>query len=1530
MTPKLIQHLEALRSELTKLPPTGGTGFEGLLATVLTKISGSPFRLSKGGGPQGGYDGKTDWNAISFEAKLYTRKIDRESLITKVADLGRNLKDPDPVWILGATVPISSTDRDDLHADAEAHGISAIFLDWSATTLPELAVLLAGAPNETAEFLAAQLPNRSSLNGVADDLAEISQHEDFSARLERIRKDLSRRTANTTVVGRANGRWLYDAFSNRKLALSRLGQACSPAASDNFQVLPRAGLRGLLKAELLRPPSDDIILLAGNEGCGKSWLFAATWLELPEPPLTLFLSAEDAPSAWADSHAEEFLIGKLIHQTGEYQESPERWRRRLRSWAQSGPGATPRLLVVLDGLNQRPNFAWGRILTGLAGTVARLGGRLVATTRTAFHEQHLAQLPVPTSLVIVPEWTPAERDQILLRANLIPGTMSSKVAESLLNPRLLGVALQILRPSALTSLADLSTSHLLFEYIRTSKLDGYAPNAKDFARELSQHAKKVLERIKEAVPDDVYVFDLGSLDDVAEGRFFRSLPGEPDKYQLREEGRTLALGIALSDHIRGALRNGRDPVEAIRITLEPISALDDAAEVTLAALVAMALQDDADAIKVLIALVVGFAGMQNPPRESLSTLCIAAQQKPAGFLQALDVLCAQKDQAPNHEWICEAAQDAAHRATNWEPFDVAIRRWLMTYTLSEDMWVEALTIDNPHGEKAKSLREERRSQLQSRLASLSARERDILTRSNCVNHDPEPLTNFALKLLGGKALASYASEMVCRAFADSLNSSFHSTPFEHFQSLLRYNVQDWALTREALLLAVHPLRQQAVTSTGRWALLTILRATGAPSDADEGQVLEVELTRDRTKLSSRRRVEAYCATDPCDPCAKRPDNLDETEKKWDSLDPSNLRSAQFATHDDHFYDDAKCAVTRFSLDHSLAKHQAFISSLASRQVLPYRQAIFELLHHSALLSTDQAVQLVRSNTPTYIASVASSLPEKDRRVLHQYILYTAFPHLTAPQQVEALLLCQEGDNYLRDLLRCAKSLTAEEFDHIELTSRNKDTHQRQYTLLSILHSTQTPITDTGRALLMQGLKSAEKRQRYLALSAIRRAGDKTLLEAAIKRPSFPMDDQGDLEAWHRSAVLLMAATQRLIPTHEALDRITPVFYGRAAAFLDGIEVECLATRIDAAISSMLRLEPMKQPAAIDIVADVQNPTALESPLFGATERQDTNDIQANLRALAADHEEYSRRQERNREEFQRVRDHLSKGRAELVLEHVDASALAKLIRARPDLGEKWHGQFMRTHDARIPFIRNLALTLANAIAIDQPAMADRLIRKMRASKSLVEYAFGAANIGLDEALVWQGPNTAEFNLLRNERLDGAATDHALASEVMAALSAGQEEFLSAYVRSRLAREEPSRKGRALMVAGFSDQSEFNDQVLNLFPSDRSMLGMAQSAARYAYERNTWSRFWFREMCVTPDPTRYWQCAILLSKIVDRRIWIWAGQIEPVEAPFSNFWPLTVRSVSRRCDRWKSKREKTLLGGSVPDPAFLSGQYFSTG
>ena len=82
---------------------------------MLSRVAGTPFRLSKSGS-QRGRDGQTalDQGAVLFEAKLYTGDIPKPALMSKLADLALDDRGGCDLWILGATSEVPAQDASDL------------------------------------------------------------------------------------------------------------------------------------------------------------------------------------------------------------------------------------------------------------------------------------------------------------------------------------------------------------------------------------------------------------------------------------------------------------------------------------------------------------------------------------------------------------------------------------------------------------------------------------------------------------------------------------------------------------------------------------------------------------------------------------------------------------------------------------------------------------------------------------------------------------------------------------------------------------------------------------------------------------------------------------------------------------------------------------------------------------------------------------------------------------------------------------------------------------------------------------------------------------------------------------------------------------------------------------------------------------------------------------------------------------------------------------------------------------------------
>lgn len=140
--------------------------------------------------------------------------------------------------------------------------------------------------------------------------------------------------------------------------------------------------------------------------------------------------------------------------------------------------------------------------------------------------------------------------------------------------------------------------------------------------------------------------------------------------------------------------------------------------------------------------------------------------------------------------------------------------------------------------------------------------------------------------------------------------------------------------------------------------------------------------------------------------------------------------------------------------------------------------------------------------------------------------------------------------------------------------------------------------------------------------------------------------------------------------------------------------------------------------------------------------------------------------------------------------------------------------------------------------------------------------------------------------------------------------------MQAYAEIKVASDVPAEIARGLTVFGFSGETEAADRALERHEHTRGFIGEAVKAARFAYDRNRWSHHWFGQMCAAADGEGFWRASVQFLKIVDGRVALWAPAIERSDMA-RRFAPLLRSAMKHRIEKWKPKREKTLLGGKTP-------------
>lgn len=1510
-----IKDLSNLREALLALPNSGPGGFEGLLATAFEDLLGVPFRLAKSGS-QFGMDGKAaDPNVpLCFEAKLYSDTVPSSEVLNKLLALAIR-DDPTELWVLGATSGVSTQTADDLNASGRKLGIATLILDWQGDT-PALAAVLVAAHPSVSAFLQRQVRPATLGQDAVEALGRLARNADLSATAEKAIHQLRSASVAAPFAREANRQWLRATLANRRLAKSRLGQALSPLDTTGLPVLNRQSLVDGLQMAIQSPPSDQLVAVLGDEGHGKSWLAMKCWADRPDPPLTLVITPDAFGDATKDTDWDQFLVGKLLTQTedSDTEQSPKRWLRRFGRWRHTSAPTSARLWVIVDGINQRPGVNWGDVLDSLVLHVKKLGGCTVVTSRTQFFESHVApRLITSITRHPVPQWSETERDEILKAKGWAAAGLHPAVAHSLRNPRLLGVALGLLNEDTLLSLDGLSVPQLLFEHLRTLDKEGGAhlPMAA-FAKTLQSHAQEILQRVRARAQDDLTVFE--QLEPAAEGQFFRVLEDDPSRYTFHEQGLSLALGFAVIDELRKAQRNGRDLYETLMTALEPVAALDQTAEAVLAALTIACI--DATVHEAIgAAVLVGFADTQNPDGSKLSAFIEMARRRVRVFCLGAETLLMEADPTPNEDWVKEALLSVRKLPEGWNAIRPEVEKWLSYWW--PDEWLAHRTRRN------RELPAEERERLETedaqRKQDLSPVEQAYVSRLTSRQSSPFRLMTLGLQLCAGQALAELAPILVDARFSMALASSSRA-PSDEFMHLIRFNRIDWMKTRDLLVERALKLGDDGTSAIGRWTAVALLLATGDPCDAQKAYDIREVLVKDRKFDKGWKRIEGYCAVDPCDPGSLRPDNIAATTENCQQLDVGLLAQHMGQTVEDSFFVKALPGLARFSPDIAVRKHREFLASIPNRRDLPLRQAAWKAEKHSVLFDKALAAQFLSLSAS--LSSNSAGIDEDSVEFVQQSLLLAVFPHLAPREQFAGLMAVRDPNHIWLEVTDLAKPGDLQELSRTLKEIGPSDPRALiPLVLASVCDQPMPSLADMLPALLASPYAAI----RSTTLLLVSRSQDRAILKAVVDSDwSAAAVDQETHEYISGSFALIEAAKLGVIPGMDILDRIAPKTYGTAFCILDEAAREQLAARLDACLREASAFDSPLPPVVITL--QIARKTKVEYEWHSLEELPGTpRTLQDSLAELARTKGDFDARQQRLHDAYEAFRRTLTLSTAAVVLAAFKLDGLQALVEAMPQLAERW-ATLLKAPTAAPQFaLRNFGLLLATALT-RQPGKLNEALELYDAlvdKASYVQIRYTAAHLPLEAVALWWATDEAKVNIRRFTRLDRCQNDHELAQEAAAALYAGKGKILDAYIQDRLQSSLPVDIARAITVAGFSGNEQLASDVLRAHESDMGLLGEAVKTCRYAMDRHRWAKHWFQTMQTARNAEDFWAASVLFLKVVDARFDALHRDTPIGSDVFNQWWWSVERQIKNRFDKWAEKRKKTLFGSGPPAPIFVS-------
>lgn len=1509
------KHLDCIRSALLGLEATGPAGFEGLLKVVLTELVQAPFRLAASG-LQGGLDGRTvdSSNDIAFEAKRYSGKIPRSEVISKIADFARNNNSPDRLWVLGATTEVSAQLAADIKHDGDQNNVSTLILDWIEQPLPLLAVATVAAGSTAIDFLLTHSnfvsrQAKGSRRALVIGFKSIAEHPAYHLLLNKLRSSFVTSELAITKATDANKIWREAAFKDPSVARTYLGQALAISSLSDVEI-NRSALREKLTENF---NTEKCAVLFGDEGQGKSWLAAQVCRE--HNGIALFASAE----RFADINERdfrEFLVDLLVEQTGGYsniETIKRRWHHRLKAWQDRSP--ISRVLVVVDGVNQRQKIGWDRLLNSLYYLLKEIGGLLVITTRPKYWKDCVSQgLDFSPKLVEVPKWTPSERDELLQRRGIKIEWLDEATLKTLENPRLLGVAVETLPLADKSVWVGLTPKRILFEHLRASQREAFEVETyKDLTNRISDHARHVLENLIDSqtrLPHG-FVDESGA---VIETRFFVPTEGPSNTYSLRDEGLTLALGYALVDRLWQAKNLNKNIAELTTRLIDPIHAIDISADVVLAALLVCALDDIRFESSIFSNLLDAFSSLQNTGEKRFDELFEIVKHKPIELFDSIARISLGGCVSLNEDWLIHAAFEVGRSEAGWQTMKLAIHNWLRYYNkdAAAQVFRRVFSSDSEYTNEVQTIQEE----IQGVLQRLSVFEEDLLSQMTEVAGALDKLFSLALKFLAGRELAPFAESFVAMGLSFGIDRHIHSAR-RAFEQLTTFNRIDREEAKVAFLKAIEPLMLHKSSMAGQWTIVRMQHASNDLSAINSAVSMAKKLRKNNSQLELPS-PNQWRQTKAADLNAERPVDFAEGVARFRAIETARLLQHMGQTAEDYDYRQLLALACRFEPELAIEKASKLIAEFETRGGLALRQLTFNGEDHRPLMLRKTATRLKNRAKNN---DLFSPLPIHDCVVLKQFLYVYVIQHLTASEQLHCLINETFGPNLPLDVI---PNLKPQKSDAVVKALREALESDNEGVIFGVLAALLANPKIANAALEVELLKCLESKSQLVKTMCLQVA---TTIDSASIRRAFIESNwtqktvKGDLlESWFGSALLISACKNQEITIQELLARMSSDAWFEAAKHLGHVIVEPLALSLIQKLRAAKIVIGELLPPTFDL--SISNSAYPSYPPYTKAESSDESNG-VTLKMLFSDaskiDDHFYLEQKKLNALATRFFEQLFNSEANLFVQQITLDDLKRLVSVSPSLLEDIVVLVEQATSVEFPWLRNIALAAANLVSTREPQRAAALFVRASEAIGVITQALGD-KLTSEHYAIWSSGDSLELRHLWRNRLLTSSNDAVLALEVLAAERFGALEFIRMYVSELHQSDSTLDQAYAVRIAGYSSQFAYMSAYFEKQSYLLGMLGEAARNSKAAFDSAQWADEWVRKMWRAKTVTEFWRYLIIASTAIDARV--------SVQPPKKSKW---VRFASVfRIVRAKSindedrKREKLLFGCDAPARIFITG------
>ena len=634
---------------------TGDYSFEKLIAELLEILTGQHFHYAKPGYQAGRDMGSRDsyGNTIFIECKRYkkTTELNERELLGELQQAKDETPDLD-IWVLATSRDVDSKLYESLHRKAAQDGIDfAVIADGDGEP-SSLAVLCANSSATVTEFLKSVVSD-NNLSNLENELDEITKHPQFSGKVNRLREKFL-----SPLVGYENWRVeqnkkILDCFKSKKDSRAVFGQPIY-VGGDNAKYIERTTLTDQLNSWYSTwRENKKIFSVLGEEGDGKTW-GVARWLKQKIQqdssfPGVVFISSNQATTNDPHKLFSEVIARSLTNL------SSEQCDRRIKRWTNKTTDDEPILLLVLDGINERQEFRWWRLLIDClaASSLCNSVGVLI-TCRDRYWQStfgSLRSLLVNTyklSSYSEDELTQALKLSKIDRSKLPSNLFSSKL---IYKPRYFDLVVK--HQEKIGDVGKITVPRLIYEdwkdrLDRNSNIaitdEKFQTIIKDLVEKTPERAKNLL---KEQDIEETFSFVSNKIELLEEFRTGSILKEKSSgRYEIEEKFLTYGLGQLLVENLKDAAESGEVNLEEVMAQwLEPNAGMDIKGEIChFASLISLG--DTEIPPKVKVILLSAWVNSQNSKENTNTDFIEYLPVDPDAYIDLAEIVWSDKTENP--------------------------------------------------------------------------------------------------------------------------------------------------------------------------------------------------------------------------------------------------------------------------------------------------------------------------------------------------------------------------------------------------------------------------------------------------------------------------------------------------------------------------------------------------------------------------------------------------------------------------------------------------------------------------------------------------------------------------------------------------------------------------------------------------------------------------------------------------------------------------------------------------------------------